>query len=67
MTLRAYDLRTRRSRNAGQGRLAPTQVMSAHSASLNFPLSAKEDTFCTASSPMPTPSRAVNFGDAPLY
>jgi len=36
MTFRAFNLRTRRPRNAVQGRLAPTKVISAHFASLNF-------------------------------
>jgi len=36
MKLRGYDLRTRRPRNAVQGRLALTQVVSAHPAHLNF-------------------------------
>jgi len=67
MTLRAYDLRTRRPRNALQGCPAPTKVDSAHSASLNFQfVIPPEDTFFTASSPTPTPSHAVKFGDAPL-
>jgi len=35
-TLRAYNLRARRPRSALQGRLAPTQAVSAHSESLNF-------------------------------
>jgi len=67
MTLRAYDLRTRRPRNALQGCPAPKKVDSAHSASLNFQfVIPPEDTFFTASSPTPTPSHAVKFGDAPL-